>query len=263
MAQQIDRRRALAVFGSVGLGAVVAAACGGGTDTKSAKSTSQASTTTTSSAAVATRASTGAVTADMFDAATSCSLTPEETEGPFYFDVDSIRSDVREEKTGVNLRLGVRVRGASSCTPLSNSMVEIWHADAEGDYSGFDSGSGGGPPGGGGSGPATNTTYLRGGQVTDTDGIVEFLTIYPGWYPGRTVHIHAKVHLDNSTLLTTQFYFDDGFTDSVFTRDPYTSRGSRDTVNADDSIFDDRLLLTLSEDGDASVGLITLDVDAT
>jgi protocatechuate 3,4-dioxygenase beta subunit len=99
--------------------------------------------------------------------------------------------------------------------------------------------------------------------VTNADGIVEFLTVYPGWYPGRAVHIHAKVHLDNSTLLTTQFFFDEDFTDAVYTQAPYAARGTRSTSNADDNIFDDRLLLTLSKDGDGSLGLITLDVNAT
>jgi protocatechuate 3,4-dioxygenase beta subunit len=256
MAQQIDRRKALAVFGTVGIGAVVAAACGGGSDSSSATTAAKrAATTTTTNASAASdaQATSGAITADMFDAATSCSLTPEETEGPYYFDVDSIRRDVREDETGSNLRLGVRVRDAASCAPLPSSMVEIWHADAEGNYSGFDANSSG----------AKKSTYLRGGQVTDQDGIAEFLTIYPGWYQGRAVHIHAKVHLDNSTLLTTQFFFNEDFTDAVFTQVPYDARGTRTTYNSDDNIFDDRLLLSLSKDGDGSLGLITLDVNAT
>lgn len=270
MAQQIDRRKALAVFGSVGLGAVVAAACGGGSSDAAKAKNGSASTTTTSSTTnagtgsggAAATSATGAVTADMFDAATSCALTPEETEGPYWFDVDSVRSDIREDETGSNLRVGVRVRDAASCDALANSVVEIWHADAEGNYSGFDSGSGGGGGPGGGSSSLSGTTYLRGSQVTNADGIVEFLTVYPGWYQGRAVHIHAKVHLNNSTLLTTQFFFDEDFTDAVYTGEPYASRGTRTTSNSDDNIFDDRLLLTLSKDGDGSLGLITLDVDA-
>jgi protocatechuate 3,4-dioxygenase beta subunit len=262
MAQQIDRRKALAVFGSVGLG-VVAAACGSSGPSDAAKASEGSAATSTTGAAGASGAAgaTGAITADMFDAAAACSLTPEETEGPFWFDVDSVRSDIREDETGSNLRVGVRVRDASSCAPLASSIVELWHADAEGNYSGFDSGSSGGGPGGG-SGSRSGTTYLRGSQVTNADGIVEFLTVYPGWYPGRAVHIHAKVHLDNSTLLTTQFFFDEDFTDSIYTQSPYASRGTRTTSNADDNIFDDRLLLTQTKDGDGSIGLITLDVNA-
>ena len=267
MAQHIDRRKALAVFGSVGLGAVVAAACGGGSS-DAAQSTDRTAATSTSTTTVASGGSggaaarsAGAITTDMFDASTACSLSPEETEGPYWFDVDSVRSDIREDETGSNLRLGIRVRDASSCAPLPSSVVEVWHADAEGNYSGFDSGSSGGGPGGG-SGSLSGTTYLRGSQVTNADGIVEFLTVYPGWYPGRTVHIHAKVHLDNSTLLTTQLFFAEDFTDSIYTQPPYASRGTRSTRNSDDNIFDDRLLLTQSKDGDGSIGLITLDVDA-
>ena len=89
----------------------------------------------------------------------------------------------------------------------------IWHCDAEGLYSGFESASMGGP---GGSGPTDDDTFLRGVQVTNAKGIVEFLTVYPGWYGGRSVHIHAKVHVDSATALTTQMYFDEDVTDAVY-----------------------------------------------
>jgi hypothetical protein len=99
-----------------------------------------------------------------------------------------------------------------------------------------------------------------GAQVTDADGIVEFVTVYPGWYQGRTVHVHAKVHIDNSTVLTTQLFFDEDVTDAVYAKEPYTSAGGRDTRNVDDTIFDDNLVLTLSEDGEGWLALITVDV---
>ena len=79
----------------------------------------------------------------------------------------------------------------AGCKPVSNAVVDIWHADAGGAYSGFDGSGAGGGPGSGGGGAQTTTRYLRGAQVTNKDGIVEFVTIYPGSYPGRTVHIHA------------------------------------------------------------------------
>lgn len=92
---------------------------------------------------------------------------------------------------------------------------------------------------------------------------MEFLTIYPGWYRGGTVHVHAKVHLDRSTLLTTQLFFDESVTDSVYAADPYATTGQRDTRNAEDTIYDDRLFLTVQEDGDGYLGLITFAVDST
>jgi protocatechuate 3,4-dioxygenase beta subunit len=105
---------------------------------------------------------------------------------------------------GHALRLGLRVLDAESCEPIANAIVDIWHCDATGLYSGFESASTGGGPGGGGSGPTDEKTYLRGARATNNDGIVEFETVYPGWYRGRTVHIHAKVHLDKQTVLTSR-----------------------------------------------------------
>ena len=127
-------------------------------------------------------------------------------------------------------------------------MVEIWHADAEGDYSGF--GSGG-----------SATTFLRGGQMSDDDGVAVFDTIYPGWYRGRTIHIHLKVH-DGDTVHTTQLFFDQELTDEVFTRSPYAGN-SGGTTNAQDDIYADggsSTTLKMTPDGDGYVGTITLGV---
>jgi protocatechuate 3,4-dioxygenase beta subunit len=148
--------------------------------------------------------------------------------------------------------------------------VDIWHCDAGGVYSGFESAStaGGQPagrPGGGGSSRTDQEIYLRGAQVTNADGIVEFVTIYPGWYRGRTVHIHTKVHLDTSTTLTTQLYFDDAVSATVYETEPYSTHAGRDTTNARDGVMrtggGTPPMLTLSTDGDGYLGLITISVD--
>lgn len=215
------RRRALAALGTVSLGALLAA-CGDDD--------------------APTRTTTGA---DTFDGAGTCRLTAEQAEGPFYFDVDAIRSDIREDREGLPLRLAFRVREAGSCAPIANAVVDIWHCDAGGVYSGFDEGEG--------------ERFLRGAQVTNADGVAEFLTIYPGWYPGRTTHIHAKVHLDRQTVLTTQVYFDDEVSDRVYASAPYAP--GRDATNGADGIFDRSLLLTLREDGDGYLGALGFDVE--
>jgi len=104
---------------------------------------------------------------------------------------------------------------AEGCVPLENAVFEIWHADAAGEYSGFD----------GSAAPGADTTasrYLRGAQTTDGDGIAEILTIYPGWYPGRTPHIHAKVFVSNNEVLTTQLYFEDAVSTAVYAQAPST-----------------------------------------
>jgi protocatechuate 3,4-dioxygenase beta subunit len=248
------------ILGTVTLGSVLAA-CGGDGDATTA---TQMTTTEGATATVTPSTTTSRTLAERFDEAASCTVAPELTEGPYYFDVDAIRSDIREDREGTRLRLAVRVRDAESCEPLRNAVVDVWHCDAGGNYSGFESASQGGPGGGGpagGSGPTDEKTYLRGAQVTNEDGIAEFETVYPGWYRGRTVHIHAKVHLDRQTVLTTQFFFDEDVTDQVYTDEPYASDTGRDQFNDSDGIFDERLVLTLSEEDEGWLGLMTLDVE--
>ncbi len=241
MVRRFDRRQALAGFGALSLGALLEA-CGDDSGKATAVTTTK----------------TSATTAKLFDESSSCTVTPEETEGPYYFDADRIRSDIREDREGMRLRLAIRVRDAVGCKPISNAVVDIWHCDALGLYSGFEAASTGGP--GGGGGPTDSEKYLRGAQVTNSDGIVEFVTIYPGWYRGRTVHIHAKVHLDSATVLTSQLYFDEAVTASVYKREPYSHHTGRDTFNSNDGIYDERLLLTLRKDGAGRLGLTTFDV---
>jgi protocatechuate 3,4-dioxygenase beta subunit len=151
----------------------------------------------------------------------------------------------------------VRVRDAATCEPLENAVVDVWHCDATGLYSGFESASMGGP----GGGRTDEETYLRGAQTTNADGIVEFRTIYPGWYRGRTTHIHAKVHLDRSTLLTTQFFTNRELDEEVWSGGPYEP--GQDTFNDTDGLYAPSGELTLSRDGEAVLGLITLDVRRT
>jgi protocatechuate 3,4-dioxygenase beta subunit len=262
MSEQIDRRRALAVFGAVGLGAVLAACSGdersdratGSGDTSSTNSAGGAGSTTTTGAPAA---STGTAAADLLEKAGSCALTPEQTEGPYYLDIDRVRSDIREDRQGTPLRLAIRVRENGSCQPVADAAVDIWHCDATGLYSGFEAASTGG---GGG---RDSTRYLRGTQITNAQGIVEFLTVYPGWYRGRTVHIHCKVQLNNAEVLTTQLYFDEKVTSAVYAAQPYASDTGRDTFNNNDGIFNDETILAVSKDGTGYVGAINLDLTSS
>jgi protocatechuate 3,4-dioxygenase beta subunit len=251
----ITRRAALAAFGTVSLGVLLEACTG---DPETSVTSAPIRTSDGSTATVQPQSPAGSDLAAMFDDAATCSLSPEGTEGPFYFDVDSIRTNIVEDREGTPLRLGIRVQEAGDCTALANAVVDVWHCDAEGSYSGFEAASQGGGFSGG---PTDEETYLRGAQVTNADGIAEFRTVYPGWYPGRTVHIHAKVHLDSATVLTTQLYFEDGVTDAVFTAEPYASSGPRTTLNGADGIFDPATVLTVIEDDDGYLGLITIGVE--
>lgn len=250
----LSRRDALAGMGTASLGALLAA-CGADESSTGTSVSTEAGET----ALVEPRS--GKNPASLFEESSACTLTAQGTEGPYYFDVDRIRADIREDRAGTTLRLVVRVREAGSCEPLHNAVVDVWHCDAGGIYSGFEEQSieaGGTPDPGAGAGPGT---FLRGAQVTDRDGIVEITTIYPGWYQGRTVHIHAKVHLDNSTALTTQIYFDDAVSSAVYAQgDPYRADDERQVFNPTDGIFDESLVLTLSEEDDGYLGTISFDV---
>jgi protocatechuate 3,4-dioxygenase beta subunit len=235
--RRISRRQALGALGTVSLGALLGA-CGDGDS--NVRTTGGGSATVEPKTPPATSS-----LVEKLDAAGSCARTAEQTEGPYYFDADAIRSDIREDRDGTTLALALRVRGGDGCTPVENAIVDIWHCDAGGVYSGFDAGEG--------------ERFLRGAQATNEDGIARFTTIYPGHYQGRTVHIHAKVHLDRQTVLTTQLYFDDAVSDRVFAGGAYADGAGRQR-NDTDGIFDDSLLLTLERRADGYLGLMNFDV---
>jgi protocatechuate 3,4-dioxygenase beta subunit len=181
-------------------------------------------------------------------AALSCVVRPELTIGPYFVDDQLNRSDIRSEpsngsvKEGVPFSLAIGVYDVShnSCKPIEGAQVDIWHCDAQGVYSGV-------------SDPGFDTSglkFLRGYQLTDAAGGVKFLTIYPGWYSGRTVHIHFMIRTAGADGLAyefvSQFFFDEAETDRVHSIQPYTDKGYRNTLNASDNIFNnggDQLML--------------------
>ena len=179
--------------------------------------------------------------------APSCRLLVEQDEGPYYRDLDLERRDITEGREGVPLRVGLRFLAADS-SPLIGALVEVWHADAEGRYSGFPAET-----------SAPGETFMRGSQHTDSRGLCAFDTIYPGWYPGRTVHIHLIAHVGDSSSVTTQLFFPDVVTDEVLGKPEYAARRERDTTNATDSIFvnhGDETMLTLTPHGAGYIGLL-------
>ena len=170
----------------------------------------------------------------------SCVLTPELTEGPYYIPNEKVRRDIHEGKPGAPLRLHLTVIDVASCKAVKGAKVDIWHCDAGGIYSGYVAqsiGAGGGFGAGGGRGPTDEKTFLRGIQPTNAAGTATFRTIYPGWYAGRAVHIHVKVHLGGNVVHTGQLFFDDALTDAVYRHTPYSKRPDRTTRNRDDSIY--------------------------
>jgi protocatechuate 3,4-dioxygenase beta subunit len=180
-------------------------------------------------------------------ASVSCILTPEQTEGPYYIAGEKLRRNITDGHPGAAMLLRAFVVDATTCRPIRNAAVDIWHADAAGVYSGFGAG-------------ASSRTFMRGIQRTNAKGLASFRTVYPGWYQGRTVHIHAKVHLDRRTVLTTQLYFDDAVTDRVLRGEAYAGQGEREQRNEDDGIFDPSLVMTLERSGDGYLVLMSFDV---
>jgi protocatechuate 3,4-dioxygenase beta subunit len=195
-------------------------------------------------------ASDGAGPAGVSSGAVKCVLTPEQTEGPYYIPGEKLRRNITEGRPGVPLLLRLKVVDASTCRPIEGAAVDIWHADALGVYSGFGAGS-------------RSRTFMRGVQRTDRNGLARFRSVYPGWYRGRTVHIHVKVHVAGNVVHTGQLYFPDSVTDRVFRRKPYSRRPKRSTRNASDFVFAQggrRSLLSLRKVGTAYVGSITMGV---
>jgi protocatechuate 3,4-dioxygenase beta subunit len=177
----------------------------------------------------------------------ACTLYPRQTEGPFYLDLDLLRRDITDGKLGAPLRLWFQVQN-EDCTPLKDLAVDVWHCDAGGVYSGF-AGQLGGLD-------TTGLKFLRGTQVTDADGAAEFETLYPGWYPGRTTHIHFKVHTSSTTEATSQLYFPEDVTAEVYATQPYELRGPKDTPNSGDGIAQNNPAPLAAVTGNASSGYV-------
>lgn len=193
-----------------------------------------------------------------------CVVSPEQTQGPFFVDEKLHRSDIRVDPVngsisqGVPLRLLLQVNQVSnnSCMPLSGATVDVWHCDALGSYSDVRDNAGGSV------GDTRGKKFLRGYQITDGQGRVEFQTIYPGWYQGRNVHVHHMIRTNPSSEVghefTSQLFFDEAITDQVHAAAPYSQKGRRDTTNNTDGIFrrgGSDLMLQLSKEADGYLGM--------
>ena len=184
----------------------------------------------------------------------SCVLAPELTEGPFYVPNERLRKDITEGKAGVPLLLALTVVNASSCKVIRNAAVDIWHCDAVGAYSAEVANN-----------PGTN--FLRGVQRTNAKGVASFKTIYPGFYQGRAVHIHVKVHVGGDVVHTGQLFFPAAVSNAVYRRKPYSAHGTMpDTPNASDSIFRNggsKGMLKLKKNGTGYTGSIAMGVSVS
>lgn len=266
----LSRREVLALFGAAGITALVGCAPPAKNNASSvAASTSSPATEPTTAAArlptsEPTLAATEVATAEVASLP-ACVVSPAMTEGPYFVDERLNRSDIRANtsdgtvKEGTPLELTLRAfRVNGGCTPLAGAMVDIWHCDALGIYSDVTDRS-------------FNTVgqdFLRGYQMTDANGVARFTTIYPGWYPGRAVHIHFKVRGTNAAgqnyEFTSQFFFDDALSEQVFSQGIYAQKGTGFLRNAQDNIYrsgnGDRTTLTLTSTSSGYAGTFDIGI---
>ncbi len=277
-----------------GAGTLLLAACGDATSTAvqgqvtagSAATTAASSVTTaaattaaatqslaTSVAATTSQATAAATTAQTTAAAATtistlaCVVSPEMTEGPYFVDEKINRSDIRSDPTDGSVREGATLRlvfniaqvGTNGCTPYAGAYVDIWHCDAAGVYSDVQDNMAGAS--------AAKKKFLRGYQVADANGKVEFTTIFPGWYRGRTVHIHFKVRnalgSAQTYTFTSQLFFDDSVADQIYAQAPYASKGQRSTKNSNDGIYRNggsQMLLKLAKEGNGYTSTFNIGV---
>ncbi|RZU22039.1 intradiol ring-cleavage dioxygenase [Streptomyces sp. BK239] len=253
----LTRRRALAVTGgTVAAGGLAVA----GYRTAFADTTESAA---SASAATSTSASNTASASASSSSGSCMTLMSSVTEGPYYLDGALVRKNITEGKSGVPLTLRLTVVDATDgCTPVAGAAVEIWHCDAWGYYSGYTTANPGGsaPAESEDGSTANDSTYLRGYQIANANGVVKFETIFPGWYTPRTCHIHLRVHTggrkEDGTYEggkvnhTGQLFFADDIAEQVFTLEPYSKHSGSYTRLADDMVYDG---------GGASSGLLTLE----
>lgn len=164
---------------------------------------------------------------------TTCKLYPSQTLGPCYADKPMIRTDISDGLDGLPMRLSFLVVGADGCTPVPNATVDIWHSGSQGIYSAYATGTTCNP----GMENVMSDMFCRGVQTTTENGRVNFATVFPGWYRGRTLHIHFTIRVNGNEEVTSQLYFEDKLVDEILAQGIYKARGMRDTTNTRDGIF--------------------------
>ena len=253
----LSRREVLALIGASGTAAFLAAC------TPARGGASASAGATSGASATASAAATAVASAAIATALPSCVVAPELTEGPYYVDVELERADIRTntiDRTAVEgapltLEWIVSQADGSACMPMEGVIVDVWHCDALGVYSGVQGNSG---------------NFLRGFQRTDTNGKATFQTIYPGWYQGRAVHIHFKIRTDPDASagfeFTSQLFFDDDLSRSVFSSGVYAQKGAQDMPNAQDGIYKQSggtTLLSVTQEGDGYKATFPIAVQLT
>ncbi|MCG8330339.1 MAG: intradiol ring-cleavage dioxygenase [Chitinophagales bacterium] len=170
----------------------------------------------------------------------ACAPSPSETDGPFPIKTpaDWVRENIIGDRTGVPLVINFTIQNTNNdCAPLPDVLVDIWHCDSKGNYSEYD---------GQIEGDFTTEHFLRGRQTTDGNGNVSFISVYPGWYPGRAPHLHVEVKsISGSSLLITQVAFPEDISNTVYAAEGYN--GNFDTSNSNDGEFSNSLARNMAD----------------
>jgi protocatechuate 3,4-dioxygenase beta subunit len=178
--------------------------------------------------------------------AESCEPTGAQTAGPFYPGEPEERTDISEGIVGVRMDVDIQVVD-SACEPLVGAEVDLWGADKDGRYSGYETFE------------TEGEDWQRGQQISDEDGRVRFSCIVPGSYPGRSMHLHVKVRADGHDELTTQTYLPDSIGAAVLDDPSYG--GAAQTTNGDDDYYAEDTLMDITgstNDGYSAVVVLTL-----
>jgi protocatechuate 3,4-dioxygenase beta subunit len=185
----------------------------------------------------------------------ACKVYPTQTIGPCYANMPAMRSDISDGLGGLPMRLSFLVVKANGCTPVPNATIDIWHSGSQGIYSAYATGTVCNP----GTNDVKSMMFCRGVQTSDESGRCDFSTVFPGWYKGRTIHIHFTVRLNGKESVTSQIYFEDALVDEILAQGDYKARGKRDTTNATDTQFKtggatpDQILFTTAKRPDGAL----------
>ncbi|UJL46585.1 hypothetical protein KFZ58_01020 [Virgibacillus sp. NKC19-16] len=200
-----------------------------------------------------------------FEDTDQCVLTSQAEEGPFYLENVPYRRDIREKQTGEDLCLRLKIVNVKGCIAIPRAEVDVWHSNAFGIYSGYDNAALENEENPDHIEPTNNETYLRGRQRADENGMVEFLTKFPGWYETRTIHIHMKVFVAGKEVLTTQLFFPQRFNYMIQSMLPYNVRYFSPVINEDDFVLRDSHGVQgawpkIARKGQAYMGTLTIGV---
>jgi protocatechuate 3,4-dioxygenase beta subunit len=209
----------------------------GSTDRKVASKTFWRNTLSCDNAAVpVSQRSTRLATPADFGGVQQCKMLKDSIEGPFFFCTNPGGADIARGQSGTTLVIALRAIDAATCRPIPDAVIDVWHCDAKGLYSGQNLAVDEPIQSAKHAPPVNDDRHCRGALRTDADGIAEFRSIYPGYYVERAIHIHFKVHIGNRAFLTHQALLPEVANAAVLANAPYNvARKGKRITNAQEA----------------------------